>query len=58
MDPVTILTLLNGLINTAFNLYKMLKQIAGEKEIPTWNEILQKNGALQAEIDKVENEGI
>jgi hypothetical protein len=51
MEPTAILALLNGMISTAFTLYKMLKQISGDAQIPTWNELLKKNADLQAEID-------
>lgn len=51
MEPTTILALLNGMISTAFTLYKMLKQISGDTEIPSWGEVLKKNAELQAEID-------
>ncbi len=51
MEPTAILALLNGLISTAFNLYKLLKQLSGDAEIPSWADILKKNADLQAEID-------
>lgn len=52
MTPASILAIINGLISTAFNLYKFVKSIAGEVEIPPWSDILQKAITLQGEIDE------
>lgn len=51
MEPASILALVNGLVSTAFNIYRFLKSISGDVAIPTWEEILKKNIDLQNEID-------
>lgn len=51
MPVATIIAIINGLVATAFNLYKVLKQVKGEEQIPTWNELLKENKELQEAID-------
>jgi hypothetical protein len=51
MTIAMILEAINGLLSISFNLYKMLQQIKGAEPIPTWDEIIAQNAALQAKID-------
>jgi hypothetical protein len=51
MTIAMILESINGLLSISFNLYKMLQQIKGDEPIPTWDEIIVRNQALQDKID-------
>ncbi len=46
-----IIEIINGAIQTAGTAYKVLKQIAGDAPIPTWEELLEANSKLQDKID-------
>lgn len=52
MGVAEILVLINGLLSLAFNLYKFLSQIKGDQPVPTWEELLMQNAALQVQIDE------
>lgn len=45
------LFILNGLLNTAFNLWEKIRQIEGKDALPEWDVIAGKNARLQAKID-------
>jgi hypothetical protein len=51
MTPDVIISLVMGLINGAKALVEMARQIHGQDAIPTWEQILDDNAALQAKID-------
>ena len=56
MTPAEILAAINAAITLGKNLYTLYQQIAGDEPIPTWEELLAQNAALQAEIDKEKGE--
>lgn len=45
------LTVVNGLISLAGNLYSTINQIKGNEPIPTWEELIKQNQSLQEKID-------
>jgi len=45
------LEILEGLLKLGFNFYNTLQQAAGDQPIPTWQELVDKNSALQEKID-------
>jgi len=51
MTVAMVIEAINGLISISYNLYKVLQQIKGEVPIPTWEELLSQNSALQDQID-------
>lgn len=51
MTAAAVLAIINGLIGTAMNIWSSARKILGEDQIPSWNEILQKNADLQTKID-------
>lgn len=51
MDPLTIIAMVNSLLGVAFRLYDAISQIQGNQAIPTWDELVDKNRILQAQID-------
>lgn len=51
MEPITIVTLIASMIDTAKAAYKFLQEIKGEAEIPTWDELLAGNTEFQKKID-------
>lgn len=51
MGVAAIIALVDGLVTIALKLYNAAKQVSGEEPIPTWDEIVAKNAALQAKID-------
>jgi len=51
VSPADILALINSLVSAAFDAYESLKQVMGEKPIPTWEQISSENAILQAKID-------
>lgn len=51
MDATTIIWLINGLIKAAFTIWASARKVLGKEAIPEWSEIMNKNVALQAEID-------
>jgi hypothetical protein len=51
IDPVTAMFIFNAVIVQLFELWKMLRQIAGKENIPEWATILADNQRLQDKID-------
>jgi hypothetical protein len=51
MDPATIVMLVTALLQVSAKLVEVGQQINGEEAIPSLDEILTKNVALQAKID-------
>lgn len=51
MTIAAIIEIINGAISVGYNLYKMLQQVAGDQQIPTWEELLDQNKSLQDKID-------
>jgi hypothetical protein len=56
MTPVEILAAINAAITLSKNLYTMYEQVMGNEPIPTWDELVIQNAALQAKIDKEKEE--
>jgi hypothetical protein len=51
MDAMLILALINGLVSLAMQLWSSARKVFGTEAIPSWDEILAKNKALQDKID-------
>jgi len=51
IDPVTAMFIINAVIVQVFEVWKMLRQIAGKENIPEWATILADNQRLQDKID-------
>jgi hypothetical protein len=56
MEAAAILAIVNGLLQAAFTIWKSAREVLGEKAIPEWSEIMDKNTALQAKIDAAKEE--
>ena len=52
MEALTLMALINGLLSTAFNLWKIGRQIHGTDKIPEWTDIMRDNTLLQQKIDQ------
>jgi hypothetical protein len=51
LQAAAILAIINGLVGAAMSIWSSARKILGEDQIPSWEEILQKNIDLQAKID-------
>jgi hypothetical protein len=51
LDPVTVIFIFNAVLAQLKELWEMFRQITGKEEIPSWEDILADNAALQAKID-------
>lgn len=51
MDAMLILALINGLVSLAMQLWSSARKVFGTEVIPSWEEIIAKNKALQDKID-------
>lgn len=51
IDVNLLLAAVNGLISIAFTIWSSLRKVAGDEEIPSWEEIIAKNTTLQSQID-------
>ena len=51
MDPLTALAMITGIMRMVYGAYKTLQRIYGKAAIPEWNDIMNENAMLQAEID-------
>lgn len=50
-NVIVYLTIIDGLLKLAFNIWSSIRQIEGNEAIPSWEEIIEKNNQLQAKID-------
>ena len=52
MTPAEIIAAINAAITLSNNLYTLYEQVMGNEPIPTWEDLVTQNAALQAKIDQ------
>lgn len=57
MDALTAIGLVVGIMRYAYSAYKTIQRIYGKEKIPEWNELMNENAMLQAEIDAEKAKG-